>query len=75
MKYDNSAAEAPKPAAKPRRAKSVDDGSCKVRVLPMGAGKVHTGKVSGQRAEKGDILTVSLEIGEALEARGFGEIQ
>ena len=58
-------------------------GEVKVRILPMGDGKVSDGKgaytddegaIRFSRAKKGDQITVAREIGERLEARGFAEI-
>ena len=72
---------------RPRKEESVPqlpDGMVKVRILPMGDGKVstgkgavkdETGKIKFQRAKKGDVLTVSSDIGEKLEKRGFAEVQ
>lgn len=46
----------------------------KVRVLPLGAGKIHTGRNPSECAQRGDELTVEPAIGEALEKRGFAEV-
>ncbi|MED5549869.1 MAG: hypothetical protein VX529_10980 [Pseudomonadota bacterium] len=54
------------PAYQPRKVK--------VRILPMGDGKVHTGRRAFEKAGRGDILTVDVPVGETLQARGFAEI-
>lgn len=46
----------------------------KIRILPLGAGKVHTGRKPFECAQRGDELTVEPAIGEALEKRGFAEV-
>lgn len=58
-------------------------GEVKVRVLPLGAGKVsngqggykdENGRIKFGRCAKGDELTVAAKVGEALEAKGYAEI-
>lgn len=59
---------------KPAPAKAV---GAKVRVLKAGDGKISKGfRDAGERQfyAKGDEITVSDEIAQALEARGFAEI-
>lgn len=59
--------------------KKSQDSNIKVRVTKLGAGKVSTGAhvaVEGEvMAEAGAIITVPQDVADALEARGFGEIQ
>lgn len=49
------------------------------RVLPMGDGRVsmgqHAAGIGEVHYEKGEVFSVAREIAEALEARGFVEIQ
>ena len=56
-----------------------DDRNVKVRVTRLGAGKVSTGvhvAVAGEAmAQAGDMLTLPKAVADALEARGFAEIQ
>ena len=60
-------------------AKKQNDSEVKVRITRLGAGKVSTGvhvAVEGEvMAEAGAILTVPEDVAEALEARGFAEVQ
>ncbi|HUO01404.1 MAG TPA: hypothetical protein VMU31_01395 [Rhizomicrobium sp.] len=60
-------------------AKKQNDSDVKVRITRLGAGKVSTGvhvAVEGEvMAEAGAILTVPEDVAEALEARGFAEVQ
>lgn len=50
-----------------------------VRVLPKGDGQISTGEhdpAGGDLVyERGDVFEVALDIGQALEERGFAEIQ
>ena len=59
--------------------KKSDDQGVKVRVTRLGAGKVSTGvhvAVEGEvMADAGAILAVPEGVAQALEARGFAEIQ
>ena len=62
------------------QAPDIKPGHVRVRVLPMGCGKVATGEHCRTTSaplhhKKGDILAVSADVGEALEERGFGEVQ
>lgn len=57
-------AEAPAPSA----------GSVKVRITKMGDGKVHTGR-GADTFKWNDEPSFPLDVAEALEARGFAEIQ
>jgi hypothetical protein len=53
----------------------IPEGHVKVRVLPLGAGKVSTGENNGmERAEKGQFLIAEKSVAEAQEKRGFVEI-
>jgi hypothetical protein len=53
----------------------IPEGYVKVRVLPLGAGKVSTGGNNGmERAEKGAFLVAEKSVAEAQEKRGFVEI-
>ena len=60
-------------------AKKQNDSDVKVRITRLGGGKVSTGvhvAVEGEvMAEAGAILTVPEDVAEALEARGFAEVQ
>lgn len=68
-------------AAKPKP-ESVGEGMVRIRVLPLGAGKIHksergrdqNGKPVFLRADRGEHMVVQRAIGEGLEARGFAEI-
>lgn len=71
----------PEPVVEPlvEAEKPVPKGHVTVRVTKFGAGKVSTGEyvvsVGNLYHEAGDMISVPREVGEALEKRGFGEIQ
>lgn len=61
----------------------LDPGMVKVRILPLGAGKVSDGKggykneegrIAYGKCAKGDELIVAQSVGDTLEARGYAEI-
>ena len=71
---DNDAPTSPA-SPEPGAVDQTNDGKVRVRILPLGDGKVHTGNGPREFAKKGAILSVNARTARDLEGQGYAEIQ